>query len=161
FGLDVRALAVLRIALGLLLLASLADRAREFTAFYTDAGVLSRVDILSGARFAPWDGASWLHPFGWLPDRWSSIALFVAATVSALSLLVGKQTRASCFLAWSMLTGLDNRNPLVVNAGDDLLRMLLFWSLFLPLSALSRSRRDDRVVSAGTVAFFIQLSVTY
>ena len=34
-----------------------------------------------------------------------------------------------------MLTGIDNRNPLVIDGGDDFLRMLLFWGLFLPLGA--------------------------
>src|SRR4051812_32444794 len=44
FELDLRALAALRIAAGLLLLASLADRARAFRAFYTDDGPLTLAD---------------------------------------------------------------------------------------------------------------------
>ena len=42
FGIDRRALAVLRIALGALVLADLAKRARLLEAHYSDAGVLPR-----------------------------------------------------------------------------------------------------------------------
>jgi HTTM domain len=168
FGLDVRALAVLRISLALLLLASLSDRLRNFSAFYTDAGVLPAAEARNGARFEPWDGVSWLHPFAWLPDPWGSVALFAAATVAAMFLLVGRQTRIAGFLAWIMLTAIDNRNPLVIDGGDDLLRLLLFWGLFLPLSARwsmdaapSRPLASNRVVSMGTVALLVQLASIY
>src|SRR5262249_13883565 len=134
-GLDLRALAALRMLAALLLLASLADRLRDFTSFYTNAGVLSETIARNGARFEPWDGVSWLHPFAWLPDPCGSACLFVIAALAAVFLLVGRQTPPACFLAWVMLTGIDNRNPLVIDGGDDLLRMLLFWGMFLPLSA--------------------------
>jgi len=42
FGVDPRALAALRMSLGLLFLADLALRSRDLVAFYTDAGVLPR-----------------------------------------------------------------------------------------------------------------------
>jgi Vitamin K-dependent gamma-carboxylase len=169
FGLDLRALAALRIALSTLLVASLADRARDFTAFYTDDGVLTSAEAARhGGRFLPWDGVSWLQPFIWLPDPWGSTALFAVAGVAAAFLLVGRQTRAATFLAWLMLTGIDNRNPLIINCGDDLLRMLLFWGLFLPLSArwsADRSRmsssRSDRVLSVGTAALVTQIALIY
>src|SRR5262245_26115651 len=167
-GLDLRALATLRISSALLVLLSLADRLRDFTAFYTDAGVLSSADVRNGARFAPWDGVSWIHPFGWLPDPWGSIALFTVTAVAAVFLLVGRQSKLSGFLAWLMLTGIDNRNPDVINSGDDLLRMLLFWGLFLPLSARwsvdsarSSSLGSNQVLSGGTVAFLVQLAIVY
>ena len=52
-GADLRALAVLRIGLGVAVLVDLAVRAGDLHAFYTDAGVLSRSDAL--ALFG------WLH----------------------------------------------------------------------------------------------------
>ena len=168
FGLDLRALAALRILSALLLLVSLGDRARDFTAFYTDTGVLAAADARNGARFEPWDGVSWLHPFSVVPDPWGSVALFTLAAIAAIFLLVGRQTKIAGFLCWSMLTGIDNRNPLVLDAGDDILRLLLFWGLFLPLSARfsvdARSfppARSNRILSAGTVAFLVQLALIY
>jgi hypothetical protein len=167
-GLDLRALAALRILAALLLLASLSDRLRDFASFYTNAGVLSEASARNGARFEPWDGVSWLHPFAWLPDPWGSACLFASAAVAAIFLLAGRQTRPACFLAWLMLTGIDNRNPLVIDGGDDLLRLLLFWGLFLPLSArwsvdslALPSARSEPFVSIGTVAFLVQLALLY
>jgi hypothetical protein len=168
FGLDLRALAALRILAALLLLASLCDRLRDFNSFYTDAGVLSEASARNGARFEPWDGVSWLHPFAWLPDPWGSACLFATAAVAAMFLLAGRQSRPACFLAWLMLTGIDNRNPLVIDGGDDLLRLLLFWGLFLPLSARWSvdapslpPPRSERIVSMGTVALLVQLALLY
>ena len=91
FGLDLRALAALRILSATLLLASLCDRLRDFTAFYTDAGVLQEAAARNGARFEPWDGVSWLRPFAWLPDPWGSASLFAGAAVAGIFLLLGRQ----------------------------------------------------------------------
>ncbi|WP_235271567.1 hypothetical protein [Halorubrum saccharovorum] len=44
-GIDVRALAAFRVALGVVLLVDLALRARNLTAFYTDSGVLPRSTV--------------------------------------------------------------------------------------------------------------------
>jgi len=168
FGLDLRALAALRILSATLLLASLCDRLRDFTAFYTDVGVLPEAAARNGARFAPWDGISWLHPFAWLPDPWGSASLFAVAAVAAIFLLLGRQTRPAGLLAWLMLTGIDNRNPLVIDGGDDFLRLLLFWGLFLPLGARwsidarsSPPAPSARLVSMGTFAFLLQLALLY
>lgn len=172
-GLDLRALAVLRLLLGLLLLASLFDRLREFTAFYTDAGIVSQAEAWSGDTWRlPWNGRSSLQPFAWLPDPWGSGALFLGAAAAAVFLCLGWHTRLATLAGWLMLTGLDNRNPLVLNAGDDVLRLFLFWSLFLPLGARwsldARSagwwwnaRRSNRFVSVGTLAFLVQLASIY
>jgi hypothetical protein len=167
-GLDLRALAALRILSAVLLVLSLCDRLRDFTAFYTDAGVLPEAAARNGARFEPWDGISWLRPFAWLPDPWGSVSLFAGAAVAAIFLLLGRQTRSAGLLAWLMLTGIDNRNPLIIDGGDDFLRMLLFWGLFLPLSARwsidARSlppAQSTRLVSMGTFALLVQLALLY
>ena len=46
FGLDLRALALFRILLGVILLVDLAARVGDIGVFYTDSGVLPRVDLL-------------------------------------------------------------------------------------------------------------------
>ena len=168
FGLDLRALAALRIACAALLIASLADRARNFSAFYTDTGILSAASAERGAAFPPWDGVSWLQPFAWAPDPWGSVGLMVLASLAAAFLLVGRRAKAAGFVAWLALTGLDNRNPLVIDAGDDLLRLFLFWGLFLPLAARwSVEARplapgsSIRIASVGTAAFLLQLALIY
>jgi hypothetical protein len=75
FGIDRRAIVTLRVMLGVLVLASLADRLRDFTAFYTDVGVLSQVEprpgilILSSNCVARM--RAWLNSYyGERPENW-------------------------------------------------------------------------------------------
>ncbi|MDZ5811162.1 HTTM domain-containing protein [Halorubrum sp. AD140] len=136
---DLRALAAFRIGLGALLLADLARRSRSLTAFYTDDGVLPRQ-----AFFSDYSTSHSLHALAGEP--WAVALLFAVAGAFALALLVGYRTRLVALVSWLLLLSLHARNPLVLNAGDDLLRMLLFWSLFLPIGArwsVDAVRRQD------------------
>jgi hypothetical protein len=54
------------------------------------------------------------------------------------------KARWSTLLASVLLVSLDNRNPLILNAVDSYFRMLLFWSLFLPLGARFSVNRCGR-----------------
>lgn len=61
------------------------------------------------------------------------IIIHVVTLIFALFFLVGFKTRASNILLWLLVLSLHNRNVLILNSGDDLLRMLLFWSIFMPV----------------------------
>lgn len=167
-GIDRRALAALRISLGLLLLLDLLLRSRSLVAFYTDAGVLPR--SLLAARYPTFAELS-LHALS--GEVWFLVLLFVVAGVLALSLTVGYRTRTVLLLSWLLLVSLHLRNPYVLNAGDSLLRRLLFWGLFLPLgrrwsvdalrreSPISASSADGRVVSVASAALLVQVVLVY
>ena len=58
--------------------------------------------------------------------------LFLVAAAGAGALLLSYRTRLATLLSWVLLVSVQNRNPLLGQGGDDLLRMLLFWGLFLP-----------------------------
>jgi hypothetical protein len=70
-----------------------------------------------------------------------------------------------------MLISLNQRNPIILNSGDVLLGILLFWSMFLPLGAVwsvdsrainrSLGGNERRVVSFGTAAILIQVTLVY
>lgn len=136
-GIDARSLAALRIGVALVLLADLLVRCTDLTAHYTDDGVLPR------ASLAGIDS----HPFEKLLGRWHPSLLmlsgsawwagvvFAAAIASAAALLVGYRTRLATLLCWVLTTSIQVRNPLIVYGGDHLLRLLLFWNLFLPWGA--------------------------
>ena len=125
---DRRALAAFRIGLGAVLLADLAARSRSLTAFYTDAGVLPR-----RALFADYVGTLSVHAL--VGEPWAVALVFAVAGAAALALCVGYRTRIATAVSWLLLLSLHARNPMVLNAGDDLLLALLFWSLVLPLGA--------------------------
>jgi len=129
-GVDARALAALRIALALLLLADLALRARNLSAFYTDAGVLPRETLRA---LYPTISTISLHALG--GSFAFEAGLFVLAAAFACALAAGYHTRLAVVASFVLLVSLHARNPLVLNGGDSLLRRLLFWSLFLPLGA--------------------------
>ena len=65
---------------------------------------------------------------------------------------------------------LHARNPMVLLVGDDLLRMLLFWSMFVPLGAsysvdaalqTEPEQVPKSVFSAGTFALLAQVVILY
>ena len=166
FGADLRSLAIFRISLGLLLLTDLIQRAADLTAHYTDAGVLPRAALFGSPASNPWHLS--LHV---ISGTWPVQAvLFLLAGLFAGLLLVGYRTRRTTFVSWVFLISLHSRNPLLLYGGDALLRLLLFWSLFVPLGArysldsllnTSSDRLPKRVVSMGTVALLAQVVVLY
>ncbi|WP_232688766.1 HTTM domain-containing protein [Halobacterium zhouii] len=162
---DARALAAFRVGVGALLLADLALRARNLTAFYTDAGVLPRPLL---AEQYPAFAAFSLHALS--GAAWFQVVLFAVAGVAALCLLVGYRTRLATVVSLVLLASLHARNPLVLNAGDSLLRRLLLWGAFLPLGArwsvdaAGASRRSsvrDHVASVASAALLVQVVLVY
>ncbi len=130
FGIDLRNLALFRIGLGAILLIDLAIRFQDLQAHYTDAGVLPR-ESASDYYAGTWRWS--LHQLS--GELWLQAALMILAAVAAASLGLGFFTRCAAVLSWVLLVSVQTRNPLIINAGDTLLRLLLFWAMFLPLGA--------------------------
>ncbi|WP_265107970.1 HTTM domain-containing protein [Halosolutus halophilus] len=164
FEIDRRALAAFRIALGALLLVDLLRRARKLETFYTDAGVLPREALYSD--YSPLYSYS-LHAIS--GEAWVQALLFCVAGVVAVALLVGYRTRIATIVSWVLLISLHLRNPMIINGGDVLFRMLLFWGIFLPLGSrwavdarrVDRDRQSPTVVSVGTMAVLLQVLLMY
>lgn len=166
FLLDLRSLAAFRIGLGLILLYDLLARARDLGAHYSDAGVLPRALVPETPLGQP---ALSLHLLSG-SATWQGF-LFLLAGLLGLALLLGYRTRLATCGSWFLLGSLHLRNPLVCYAGDELLKLLLFWSLFLPLGARwsldgrradeATEPRDASVLSAGSVALVLQVCFVY
>jgi len=165
FAVDLRSLALLRIGLGVSVFADTVMRAFDLVGLYTDRGVLPRELLLAmdgrGVYLAAHYWAS-VHP------AWQG-ALFAFTAGSAIALLVGWRTRLATLLCWYLVASVQVRQPLSYVGGDSILRLLLFWGLFLPLSARFSMdaaqgrvrRRPDSFVSGGTVALLLQVCVIY
>lgn len=186
FGVDPRALAALRVSLGLLLLADLLRRSRSLVVFYTDAGVMPQATL--HGQF-PVVGRLSLHAVS--GAAMVQGVLFVVAAGFAVALALGYRTRVAAVVSWLLLVSLHARNPVVVHGGDSLLRRVLFWGLFVPLGArwsvdALRARRsvdsldaergtdtpeqggagrdrasDDPVATVATAALLVQVVVVY
>jgi len=165
FGIDLRSLALLRVGLGLVLLYDLSSRAQWLRAHYTDSGILSRGALLSDTSSDWWRWS--LHLIG--GDTFTEALLFAIAMVFAFGLLIGYRTRLVTIISWVLLISLQNRNPLILQGGDQLLRVLMFWAMFLPLGArysidasLDRSPpKDNPYYSAATFALLVQVMCLY
>lgn len=162
FEVDTRSLAVLRIALGIILLVDLCLRAGRLELFYTDAGVYPMA--AHEAAYAGYAGVS-LHAFS--GELWFQQFLFVVAGAFAVAFLVGYRTRLVGLVSFVLLVSLHARNPAVLNGGDRLLRVLVVVALVTPLGerwsvdALRRGAGRERVASVGTVALLLQPVVVF
>lgn len=131
YSLDLRSLALFRIALGSVLLGDLIWRAGDLTVFYTDFGVLPRAALLD--KFSPAQRFSIHMMSGQLVVQ---ALLFLLAAAFAVMLIVGVRTRLATFASWFMVVSIQTRNPIILQGGDVYLRVLAFIAIFLPLGAL-------------------------
>jgi hypothetical protein len=120
----------MRIACAILVITDLLIRFSDLKAHYTNEGIwpLPQVFIFG------WRPGFWsLHTL--FENYWWVFTLFLLQFVFALFLLLGYKTKLSTFIVWSLVLSLHNRNLFILQAGDDVLRLLLFWGLFLPWNA--------------------------
>ena len=165
WGIDLRSLALLRIGLGASVLADVAMRAFDLVGLYTDRGVLPRALVLA------MDGPGvYLSAHYWASaNPLLQGALFATTACCAVALLAGWRTRLATLACWYLVASVQIRQPLGYMGGDSILRLLLFWGLFLPLGArfsLDETRgrvppRPDPFVSGATVAVLLQVCLIY
>lgn len=165
FGFDLRSLAVFRIGLAFLILADLIGRIPDLEAHYTDAGVLPRAPLIE----------QFLHPWFWSVHLFSGQSLFqgllfLIAGLIAIALLVGYRTGFVTVASWALLVSLQSRNSMILNGGDIALRLLVFWSMFLPLGArysvdgalnTAAAKLPKRILSGATIALTLQICFIY
>ena len=171
FAFDLRSLALFRIFVGLTLISDLVFRSGTFGEMYTETGLVpvelskSAYQVLCGE-----DVAQCIWSVYWANEAASFQAvLFGLAMVFALMLTSGFYTRLATLGSWVLLVSLHARNPLILTSGDFLLKMSLFWSLFLPLGAkwsIDAKRNTgkhpgDTVASFATAGFMLQLIFMY
>lgn len=159
FGIDLRTLALFRILLAGTILLDLLTRSYDLTAHYTDFGVLPRnvlLDYLSPSTFS-------LHLMnGTMPFQ---AGLFLLAAIIAIFLAIGWHTKVMTILSWLLMLSLQNRNVLILSGEDNLMLLMTFWAMFLPLgakysldNALNRNsdKISNRFISFASAAILIQ-----
>ncbi len=174
FGIDPRSLAALRVGTATMVLVDLAVRASSMRAFYTDAGLLPRAELLRHVSGNEGTSLKWWWSLHLVSGQvWFQAALFLVAAAFALQLLVGYRTRRAAVLTWFLLTSLQYRNNILTHGGDVLLRCLCFWLMWVPAgvrwsvdAALSRGRPGEAgssrpVLSFGTAGLLLQLVAMY
>lgn len=163
FALDLRSLAVFRIALGLLLLVDLGSRLVNFSGHYTDRGVML---VESAVDFS---GAVVLFPLHRIHggDLWQ-LSLFLFGILFALGIVLGLRTRFCLVGGWVIVNAVQARNPLVLYGADTHFVVILLWSCLLPLdrcwswtSWRSGRAQSHRIQSVASAAYVLQIGVLY
>ena len=161
-SIDLRGLAALRLCLGLVLLVDLATRAPFLSTFYTGAGLTPPALTLETRTWYA------LLPHVLAGSFAAQGGLFLLAAACAAALLAGWRTRWAVLGCWLLTLSLHLRNPYVLDSGDKLLHLLLFWGLFLPMGARwsldARSRRSAAratITSVGSAALLLQVALLY
>ena len=124
-------LALFRIAFGLVVTAWTASLAPDLLAFFGPHGILP-------------------EPQPRLPGEWgllvgagapTVVALYVATLVGAVALKLGLFTRVAAVVVLVGVLSFEQRNPLITNSGDGLVRNLAFYCALAPSgTALSLDR---------------------
>lgn len=162
FEVDARALAAVRIVLGVTVLIDLLHRVPSLELFYTDAGAYPVAAY--EATYGQFTGVS-VHALS--GDLWFQALLFVCAGLFAVALIAGYRTRLVGLVSVLLLFSLQARNPAVLNGGDRLFRVLFAVALVTPLGerwsvdALRRGSARSTVVGFGTVALLVQPIVVF
>ncbi len=174
FSVDFRSIALFRILLALLLLADLTLRSFDLTTFYTDDGVLPRRNWLLLTHRWHWS----IHAAS--GELWWQILLFLMAACFACALLLGYRSKLAAVASFILLASLLNRNGLILQGGDNLLVIMSFWAIFLPLGArysfdaalqqahldnpnalASNAYREQPYFSVATIAIVFQVLYLY
>jgi hypothetical protein len=157
FSIDLRALALLRISLASLLIVDLWQRIPLTSFFFAPGNVypfeLSRLHRSLPLSVHMVSDALWFH-----------YMLTALAVVVATALLVGWKSKLMSGASWYLLMSLHMDSPGLQNAGDDLLRLLLLWGIFLPMGACwsldSRATSEpsgNRVCSIASAGMLLQV----
>jgi hypothetical protein len=158
---DPRALALMRIGIALVVIADLLIRSDSIIAHYTGAGLWpSELATSLGWKKGYWS----VHTLN--DDPFYAHILFSIHGLLALFVLIGFKTRISTVLLWLFTISLHNRNIYVLQAGDDLLRLVLMWGIFLPWHArYSIDNLNKQILHARfaipSIGYFILIASVY
>lgn len=120
---------IFRIALGILVLAILLISFPNWERFYGANGILPPDEVPPSFMGLSWSiftlNDSWLY-------LWS---LYAIALVATISFILGFHARISTILLFLIYASMLHRNTYLVNGQDQIITMLLFFSMFAPLGA--------------------------
>jgi len=162
---DYRSMALYRFLLGIMICIDVIYRMGDLTNFYTDVGLVPRSLFLTEMSM-PWSFS--LHLAN--GSLFFIVLMFFFHLLIGVMVIIGYKTTLAMILAFIMNVSLHNRNWLINNGGDDIMRAILFLSIFLPLNkyfsldaAFSEEKRpvEKNYFSTWTLAFYLQVFVIY
>ena len=162
--LDLRPLGLMRIVFGCVVFLATIDLSPVLEDFFSDSGVAPRTALLASLtranRFCIFDLAG--------PD-WMLWTLYLATLFAIVCFILGWHSRLATVAVFLGVCGIHERDLLVFDGSDSVIRVLLFWLMFMPVGArysvdaVLRTARGQPLQTHGT-AFPIrmgQIQVTW
>src|SRR5688572_17074553 len=110
---DLRALALMRLCIAVVIMLDLSVRISDLEAFYSNTGVVPLPMLFEHG----WN--DYFLSIHVISGLWQvQLVLFLAAYFFAAMLFIGYRTRLFTFLSWFMLLSLHNRNGFILQGGD-------------------------------------------
>lgn len=161
FGVDLRAVALFRIALGLVLILDLFfNRIPILKELYVDSGYMT-ADSISTLT-----GNFRLSALSYITST-SGVKLFFGAyLIACLLFLVGFKTRVLSIVLWYMLFSIQERTFPFLYGADFVLISAVLWSIFLPLNARfslfkSKESLPNKYIDIAVFAVLLQIGLIY
>lgn len=165
---DASALCLFRIFFGLFLFINGISLIEDF---YDWFGVGDEALVPLGHSFGLYKDFR-INIYRWLsPTDFSAWVVLWAYILSSVGVLVGFKTRISTVICFILLVSMQNRNFMILNSGDTLMRCLLFLMMFAPThvkySFDSYLRRKQGIPFESSVSFVtirlmqLQFSLVY
>lgn len=128
------------------------------TEFYTDEGVLPRSAEL-GSLANTWI----ISPLNANGQPVVVFIFMVAALLTYGCFMVGYRAKLATFLSWFFISSFSARNTAIAHGGDDILRLCLFWAMFLKLDTFwsVQQEPDSPNTFPARLAFITQLFLMY
>lgn len=166
FSVDLRSLALARILIATVLIIDWFYRLLNSFEFYSDWGVLPRAQLISD-----FGNPLFFSVFNMAGKPFYIVALLIIGLLAHISFLIGYRTKLANFMSWVFFVSLSARMPIISHAGDDLMRLALFWMLFLPTSkfysmdsallSANNPEKDPKLFNISTIAITTQLIFVY
>lgn len=168
-SLDTRSLALARMSIAIVLIFDWFYRFLNSFDFYSDLGVLPRGPLI-GELANPY----FFSVFNMAGKPVYIYMLLLIGLLFHIGLLIGYKTKLSNIMSWVFFVSLSARMPIISHAGDDLMRLALFWMIFLPTGqhfsvdrALTNLNQhvtlqfNKTILNAASLALMLQLVYMY
>ena len=146
---DLRPLGLMRVVFGAVLFWSTIDLAPVLRAFFSDDGVVPRAALLAIAR------NNRVSVFDFSGPPWLLVGMYALTLAAIMAFTVGFRSRLASVATFVLVTGLHERNTYALDGSDNVLRVMLFWMMFMPVGArysfdaLARDARGEPTMTHG------------
>lgn len=122
FKLDYRSLALSRFVMGIVIVCDLLHRMVDLHAHYTTEGLVYPRNYYGLIVFHALNTSLYFQVF-----------IFSLHILIAILFAIGYKTKIMSILLWFFTISLLEYNIIINSGGDALLRLILFWYIFLPM----------------------------